>query len=107
MSDFELTSFLAMLAAAVILLLILREVNIWYWKINLLIINQRTANLHLERIAKQLGCSEGNMIMLEEISTGKTIEGSLHKWLESDDFEKNKKLYRVVGLTKPNKDSNE
>jgi hypothetical protein len=98
MSDFDLTSILALLAAAFILSLILREVNTWYWKINLLIINQRTANLHLERIAKQLGCSEGNMIMLEEISTGKTIEVSLHRWLETDDYDKYKNLYRVVGL---------
>jgi len=70
----------------------------WYWKINKHIVNQRATNFHLERIAKQLGCSDGNVVVLESIDTGKTLEIALHQWLASEAFEENQKIYRIIGL---------
>jgi hypothetical protein len=54
----------------------------------------------LERIAKKLGCSDGNVVVLESINTGKTLEIALHEWFASDAYEENQKNYRVIGLKK-------
>jgi hypothetical protein len=94
----DFSTLLLLVGAFIILFLILREVNLWYWKINQHIINQRTTNFYLERIANQLGCGDGNVVVLESVSTGKTQEMPLREWLASDALEENRKLYRVIGM---------
>lgn len=62
MQDFFIPFLIFFFAASIVLFLILREVNMWYWKINERISNQNKTNALLEKILTQLKAVGGNEI---------------------------------------------
>ena len=80
------------LVVLVFLFFIFRELNNWYWKINERISIAHKTNFLLERIAIQLGASNSDSIIIEEIATGVRRKMSMDEWTEM------KKKYNTKGF---------
>ena len=86
---------LVVLAVAVVLFLILREVNMWYWKVNERISIQKQTNILLERVLIQLG-AEVHEVTVEDMATGRKKKVEMDKWIEFKINNPKDKNLRVV-----------
>ena len=84
------------LAIVVALFFALREVANWYWKINERVSLQYKTNFLLEKISMQLGSSDIDEIIVEEIETGKRKKLKMDKWIEHKMKNPNETKYRTV-----------
>ncbi len=73
---------IVVLLILIALFFVLREVNLWYWKINERTILSYKTNFLLEKISMQLGASDADEITVEEIATGKTKKVKIDTWIE-------------------------
>lgn len=87
---------IVVLAVLVILFFLLREVANWYWKINERVSLQYKTNFLLEKISMQLGSSDLDEIIVEEIETGKRKKLKMDKWIEYKMKNPNETKYRTV-----------
>lgn len=95
---------IVVLAVLVILFFLLREVANWYWKINERVSLQYKTNFLLEKISMQLGSSDLDEIIVEEIATGKRKKLQMDKWIEHKMKNPNETKYRTVkSATDPDK----
>lgn len=93
----DLTPILIWLVIAIVLFIVLREVNTWYWKINERILNQYKTNILLEKIAMRLGATDTDEIALEEISTGKRKKIQIDEWVKlKREYPEKAKQYRTI-----------
>ncbi|MDR0604854.1 MAG: hypothetical protein LBG80_11180 [Bacteroidales bacterium] len=95
--------FLLGLGIVVVLFLILRKFNTWYWKIDEKISIAQKTNFLLEKILVQLGgttptaLATSDEVLVEEIATGKRERVKINKWLDFQRYNPKKApLYKVV-----------
>lgn len=90
----SLATFIFIVLIAFLLFLVLRSVNLWYWKITESIKNQARTNFLLEKILLQLN---GNLaeVTIEDITTGIKKRVKIDEWLKVKNKTEMKK-YRVV-----------
>lgn len=80
--DNEFLNIVLILVVIIILFLVLREVNLWYWKIDEKINQTHRTNFLLEKISMQLGATTIDEITIEEIATGKRKRIKIDTWIE-------------------------
>lgn len=76
-SEIIILSFLG----ALIIYLLIRGLNTWYWKINERIALQLKTNFLLEKILIQLGATNADTLTVEEIKTGEKKTINLNEWI--------------------------
>ena len=87
---------LVALAIAIILFFVLREVNMWYWKINERIFQQHKTNFLLEKILIQLGATDVDEITIEDIASHRKRKIKIDKWIELKMNNSDTATYRTI-----------
>lgn len=90
----SLSALIVTVLIAFLLFLVLRSVNLWYWKIDESIKNQTRTNFLLEKILLQLNGSLAE-VTIEDTLTGIKKRVKIDEWLKAKNKTEMKK-YRVV-----------
>lgn len=86
------------IAIAVGLFFILRDVNLWYWKINERVILQQKTNLLLEKISIQIGTAQFNDVTVEVLETGEKKKIKMENWINHNLTNPNSKKYKIINV---------